>query len=117
MITHDLSTAAHFADRIAVMYLGRIVEEGPANEIARNPQHPYTKALMSVVPQPDPRARRPREILRGETPDPVPRPSGCRFHPRCPIAQDVCRVIDPALRPAPDHPDHRAACVLVDAAP
>jgi peptide/nickel transport system ATP-binding protein len=114
MITHDLSTAAHFADRIAVMYLGRVVEEGPAKEIARNPQHPYTKALMSVVPRPDPRDRSRREILHGETPDPVHVPPGCRFHPRCPIAQGVCREQDPELRPTERGatPDHRAACLF-----
>jgi peptide/nickel transport system ATP-binding protein len=114
MITHDLSTAAHFADRIAVMYLGRVVEEGAAKEIVRNPQHPYTKALMSVVPKPDPRDRAGREILRGETPNPIRVPTGCRFHPRCPIAEDVCRSRDPALEPtkAGTSPDHRAACLF-----
>jgi oligopeptide/dipeptide ABC transporter ATP-binding protein len=114
MITHDLSTAARFADRIAVMYLGRIVEEGPAREVVRNPQHPYTKALLSVVPRRDPRLRRRPQILRGETPDAVRIPSGCRFHPRCPIAIDACTVEDPTLR-RPDgtkSPHHRAACLL-----
>ena len=114
MITHDLSTAAHFADRIAVMYLGRIVEEGPAKEIVRNPQHPYTKALMSVVPKPDPRDRSRRDILQGETPNPIKVPSGCRFHPRCPVAQDVCRDEDPTLHrtKAGATADHRAACLF-----
>jgi oligopeptide/dipeptide ABC transporter ATP-binding protein len=114
MITHDLSTAARFADRIAVMYLGRIVEEGPAGEVVRNPQHPYTKALLSVVPRRDPRMRRRPQILRGETPDAVRIPSGCRFHPRCPIAIEACRTEDPSLRrPAgAQSPHHRAACLL-----
>jgi oligopeptide/dipeptide ABC transporter ATP-binding protein len=114
MITHDLSTAARFADRIAVMYLGRIVEEGPAAEVVRNPQHPYTKALLSVVPRRDPRMRRRPQILRGETPDAVRIPSGCRFHPRCPIAIDVCTTEDPSLRrpAAAKSPQHRAACLL-----
>jgi peptide/nickel transport system ATP-binding protein len=112
MITHDLSTAAHFADRIAVMYLGRIVEEGSAREVVRNPQHPYTKALISVVPKPDPRDRSSPQILTGETPNPVEVPSGCRFHPRCPVATPQCRQIDPELRPAGPE-EHRAACVLV----
>jgi oligopeptide/dipeptide ABC transporter ATP-binding protein len=114
MITHDLSTAARFADRIAVMYLGRIVEEGPAGEVVRNPQHPYTKALLSVVPRRDPRLRRRPQILRGETPDAVRIPSGCRFHPRCPIAIDVCSTEDPSLRrpAAARSPQHRAACLL-----
>jgi peptide/nickel transport system ATP-binding protein len=114
MITHDLSTAAHFADRIAVMYLGRIVEEGPARDVVRNPQHPYTKALISVVPKRDPNEQTPPQILTGETPNPVHVPSGCRFHPRCPVAEERCRSIDPELRPAKAAaaPDHRAACVL-----
>jgi peptide/nickel transport system ATP-binding protein len=115
MITHDLSTAAHFADRIAVMYLGRIVEEGPARDVVRNPQHPYTKALISVVPQRDPRDAARPQILTGETPNPVSVPPGCRFHPRCPIAQESCRSTDPELRrtPAGTSPDHRAACILL----
>jgi peptide/nickel transport system ATP-binding protein len=114
MITHDLSTAAHFADRIAVMYLGRIVEQGPARDVVRNPQHPYTKALLSVVPKPDPRQRSAPQILQGETPDPVDVPTGCRFHPRCPIAVAECSAEDPLLR----HPGaatdlgHLAACLL-----
>jgi oligopeptide/dipeptide ABC transporter ATP-binding protein len=115
MITHDLSTAAHFADRIAVMYLGRIVEQGPSREVVHNPQHPYTKALLSVVPKRDPRDRAPMQILHGETPNPVHIPSGCRFHPRCPVAQPECSTIDPELRPprAARSSEHEAACILV----
>jgi oligopeptide/dipeptide ABC transporter ATP-binding protein len=114
MITHDLSTAAHFSDRIAVMYLGRIVEEGPSRSVIRDPQHPYTKALMSVVPKRDPRERGEPQILHGETPNPIDLPSGCRFHPRCPVAEERCTTIDPALRPVAGAVDvHRAACVLV----
>jgi oligopeptide/dipeptide ABC transporter ATP-binding protein len=115
MITHDLSTAAHFADRIAVMYLGRIVEQGPAAEVIRNPQHPYTKALLSVVPGRDPRQRQRPEILRGETPDAVRIPSGCRFHPRCPLAIDICSAEDPQLRrpSSAEDRDHEAACLLL----
>jgi oligopeptide/dipeptide ABC transporter ATP-binding protein len=114
MITHDLSTAARFADRIAVMYLGRIVEEGPAHEVVHNAQHPYTKALLSVVPRRDPRDRARPQILTGETPDAVRIPSGCRFHPRCPVAIDECSLRDPALeRPRNARTlDHRAACIL-----
>ena len=113
MITHDLSTAAHFADRIAVMYLGRIVEQGPAKDVVRNPQHPYTKALLSVVPKPDPRERSTPQILQGETPNPVSVPTGCRFHPRCPIAVDRCATEDPELRePSAAKPGHLAACLL-----
>jgi peptide/nickel transport system ATP-binding protein len=112
MITHDLSTAARYADRIAVMYLGRIVEEGPAAVVVRDPQHPYTKALLSVVPRRDPRERSRPQILTGEAPDAVRIPPGCRFHPRCPIAIADCREIDPALEPAGGEAGHRAACIL-----
>jgi oligopeptide/dipeptide ABC transporter ATP-binding protein len=98
MITHDLSTATHFADRVAVMYLGRIVEEGPARTIVSDPAHPYTRALISVVPKRDPRRQTEPQILRGETPNPSNVPVGCRFHPRCPIAEDCCREVDPQLR-------------------
>ena len=113
MITHDLSTAAHFADRIAVMYLGRIVEEGPAAEVVRNPQHPYTKALLSVVPARDPRLRAAPQLLAGEAPDPVQVPPGCRFQPRCPVAVEACLREDPALRAlAGTLPGHQAACIL-----
>ncbi len=113
MITHDLSTAAHFADRIAVMYLGRIVEQGPAKSVVRNPQHPYTKALLSVVPKRDPRERSAPQILQGETPNPVDVPEGCRFQPRCPVAVDACLREDPALRAiAGTAPGHQAACIL-----
>ena len=115
MITHDLSTAAHFADRIAVMYLGRIVEEGPAREVVRKPLHPYTRALLSVVPKRDPRDHTTPQILTGETPNPTKIPPGCRFHPRCPVAVDRCPQIDPRLHPPVEAPGsgHTAACILV----
>jgi oligopeptide/dipeptide ABC transporter ATP-binding protein len=115
MITHDLSTAAHYADRIAVMYLGRIVEEGPAREVIENPQHPYTRALLSVVPKRDPRDRSTPQILQGETPNSIRIPQGCRFHPRCPIAIPECKAVDPELRrpAASTDPDHLAACIRV----
>jgi len=114
MITHDLSTAAHFADRIAVMYLGRIVEYGPARQVINDPQHPYTKALLSVVPDRDPRRRKTAQILSGETPNPVAIPTGCRFRPRCPIAEDRCAETDPQLKLArAAHPEpHEVACIL-----
>jgi oligopeptide/dipeptide ABC transporter ATP-binding protein len=113
MITHDLSTAAHFADRIAVMYLGRIVEYGPARSVITDPKHPYTKALLSVVPDRDPRNRRTPQILSGETPNPVAIPSGCRFRPRCPIAEDRCASVDPALSPVAGRAgSHEVACLL-----
>jgi len=118
MITHDLSTAVRFAQRIAVMYLGRIVEEGPAASVVRNPQHPYTKALLSVVPRRDPRDRRRPQILKGETPDAVAIPTGCRFHPRCPVAIERCSIEDPALaQPATAQEGHRAACLLLPTGP
>jgi oligopeptide/dipeptide ABC transporter ATP-binding protein len=119
MITHDLSTAAHFADRIAVMYLGRIVEEGPARQVVRNPQHPYTRALITVVPKRDPREQTTPQILTGETPNPIRVPSGCRFHPRCPIAEPRCSTIDPSLQRPRDAatPDHRAACIITAPGP
>ena len=115
MITHDLSTAAHYADRIAVMYLGRIVEEGPTPEVIENPQHPYTRALLSVVPKRDPRDRGTPQILRGETPNSIHIPAGCRFNPRCPMAIAECKTVDPELRrPAASRDTkHLAACIRV----
>ncbi len=89
-ITHDLSLAWVLADRIGVMYLGKILEEGPARELIRHPRHPYTKSLISVVPIPDPDRKRPRILLKGERPDAADIPPGCRFHPRCPVAFEKC---------------------------
>lgn len=114
LITHDLVTAGQHADRIVVMYLGRIVEQGPAREVLHHPAHPYTKALLSAVPRLDPADRPERQILRDETPDPINIPTGCRFHPRCPSAQLPCREVDPELRrPDAAPPQHRAVCILV----
>ena len=112
MITHDLSTVAAYADRIAVMYLGRIVEHGPTRQVLSEPRHPYAQALLSVVPVPDPAARRRPVILGGETPDPSRIPSGCRFHPRCPLAFDRCPTVDPPLFDV--GADHQAACLLAE---
>jgi oligopeptide/dipeptide ABC transporter ATP-binding protein len=109
-ITHDLGTVAYFADRLAVMYLGRIVEIGVTREVLSNPQHPYTKALLSVVPVPNPRLRRERVVLQGETPNPISLPTGCRFHPRCPVAIERCKDIDPPFVEVA--PSHTAACLL-----
>jgi peptide/nickel transport system ATP-binding protein len=89
-ITHDLATAKFFCDRIAIMYLGRIVELGPTEEIFANPRHPYTRSLLAAVPEPDPRVEVSREVPRGEVPDAAIRPAGCSFHPRCPKAFEVC---------------------------
>jgi peptide/nickel transport system ATP-binding protein len=108
-ITHDLSLAWVISDRIAVMYLGRIVEIGDTEEVVANPKHPYTKALISVIPVPDPTAHREHVILQGETPNPANIPSGCRFHPRCPEAMDECREVDP--EDVHIGGDHYAACI------
>jgi oligopeptide/dipeptide ABC transporter ATP-binding protein len=110
-ITHDLASAAYIADQVAVMYLGIIVEKGPANEIIKNPQHPYTKALMSVIPSPNPERRKKRIVLKGETPNPIDLPPGCRFHPRCPVAVPECAVVEPKLKDLGEN--HQAACLLL----
>jgi peptide/nickel transport system ATP-binding protein len=108
--THDLATAGYFTDRMAVMYLGRIVELGPTRQVLANPRHPYTQALLSVVPAPNPRRRRARLILKGEIPNPIEIPAGCRFHPRCPQVTPDCSKIDPVLRIVED--GHLKACIL-----
>ncbi len=108
-ITHDLATAAYFTDRVAVMYLGRIVEIGPTKTVLSDPRHPYTRALLSVIPVPNPRRRRKRMILAGETPNPIDLPSGCRFHPRCPEASDQCSQTEPELQTV--GADHQVACL------
>jgi oligopeptide/dipeptide ABC transporter ATP-binding protein len=108
--THDLATAGFFTDRMAVMYLGRIVELGPTVEVLSEPRHPYTRALISVVPVPNPRRRRKRMILEGEIPNPIDIPLGCRFHPRCPAAIPECHEVDPQLRQVT--PNHEVACIL-----
>lgn len=109
LITHDLSVARYMCDRIAIMYLGKIMETGPTGVIVDNPLHPYTEALISVIPVPDPKLRdRERLILRGEIPDPVNVPPGCRFHPRCSYAIDVCREAEPEMVEV--EKDHFVAC-------
>ncbi len=110
-ITHDLASAAYIADRVAVMYLGRIVEIGPAEAVLDDPRHPYTKALMSVIPVPNPRQRKKRIVLKGETPNPIDLPTGCRFHPRCPEAIPSCSKTGPKLKDLGDN--HQAACLLL----
>jgi peptide/nickel transport system ATP-binding protein len=101
-ISHDLGVVEHIGHRIAVMYLGRIVELATRDALFANPQHPYTEALLQSAPAPDPRARRARPILEGEVPSPLSPPSGCAFHPRCPYAVARCREEVPALRPIGD---------------
>jgi peptide/nickel transport system ATP-binding protein len=115
-ITHDIATARHFSDRIAVMYLGRIVEFGPSRDVVADPQHPYTKALLAAVPEPDPANRgRLRDVVPGEPPDPIRVPSGCAFHPRCPVAIDgVCPEVLPLLETAAGR---LVACHLVTGVP
>jgi len=110
-VSHDLGVVRHVADRIAVMYLGKIVELSDRDELYSAPKHPYTRALLSAVPIPDPQIekRRQRIILSGDLPSPIKIPSGCRFHTRCPMAQDICREIEPAYE-AKEGREHYAAC-------
>jgi oligopeptide/dipeptide ABC transporter ATP-binding protein len=120
MITHDLSTVVGHADRVAVMYGGRIVEQGPTREVINNPRHPYTKALLSVDPSRHAAPDRERVLLSGEPPSPVSLPTGCHFHPRCPIATPECAHTDPPERVVAtagngsgsiDERGHSAACL------
>jgi oligopeptide/dipeptide ABC transporter ATP-binding protein len=112
-ISHDLSVVEHIADRVVVMYLGTLVEVGARDQIWRNPQHPYTKALLAAAPIADPKAARARQrtVLQGELPSPIDPPAGCPFHSRCPIAQDRCKLDRPVLRPVAG--GAQAACHFV----
>jgi peptide/nickel transport system ATP-binding protein len=109
-ITHDLATAKYLCDRIAIMYLGRIVEIGSRNELFSRPHHPYTQALLEAVPVPDPVQRRTEEVVRGEIPSAINPPTGCHFHPRCPHAMPRCREARPPLKEI--SPQHLSACLL-----
>ncbi len=107
-VAHDLSVVENVSNRVSVMYVGKIVETASTKELYRHPLHPYTEALLSAVPRPDPKAKKKRIILQGEAPSPANPPAGCHFHPRCPYAQDVCKVDAPPLREV--KPNHFAAC-------
>jgi oligopeptide/dipeptide ABC transporter ATP-binding protein len=111
-VAHNLSVVEHISDRVAVMYLGKMVELTGREELYRDPLHPYTKALMSAIPVPDPTLKRERTILKGDVPSPLNPPKGCRFHPRCPVAIDRCSVDEPVFKEI--RPDHWAACWLVE---
>ncbi|MDX2205650.1 MAG: dipeptide ABC transporter ATP-binding protein [Hyphomicrobiaceae bacterium] len=114
-IAHDLAVVRHIADRIAVMYLGEIVEIGDKRELTGAPRHPYTRALLSAVPFPDPGSREPKPVLQGDVPSPLQQPPGCKFHPRCPFAVDRCKAERPVLRRLPGGIE--AACHRVEELP
>ena len=116
-ISHDLAIVEHLTHRVAVMYLGKIVEIADRASLFAKPRHPYTRCLLSAVPVPDPKAARDRIILSGDVPSPINPPSGCRFHTRCPYVFDRCRVEEPILRPMPGAPAGQTAACHLDELP
>jgi peptide/nickel transport system ATP-binding protein len=110
-IAHDLAVVRHISDRVGVMYLGRLAELAPSAALFAEPLHPYTRALLSAVPEPNPRAPRNRQRLVGEVPSPLNPPQGCRFHPRCPLARDLCKTSVPEWREVAT--GHHVACHAV----
>jgi peptide/nickel transport system ATP-binding protein/oligopeptide transport system ATP-binding protein len=112
-IAHNLSVVEHISDRVGVMYLGKMVEVASRETLFRNPMHPYTQALLSAIPMPDPNYKKERIVLTGDVPSPLNPPSGCRFHPRCPRVMDVCKEIDPPFEQK--YSDHWVACHLYSA--
>ncbi len=111
-VAHNLSVVEHIADRIGVMYLGKMVETAPRKKLFTNPLHPYTQALFSAIPVPNPRIKKERVVLQGDVPSPLNPPSGCRFHTRCPFVMDICKQEEPVFKQV--EPDHWTACWKVD---
>ncbi|MBT8145653.1 MAG: ATP-binding cassette domain-containing protein, partial [Gammaproteobacteria bacterium] len=111
-IAHDLAVVKHVSDRIAIMYLGKLVEEGPGQTIYKNARHPYTQSLISAIPIPDPRHHVQRQVLTGDVPSPIDPPGGCSFHPRCPKAMPECKAHVPRLTPLHDRANQKVSCFL-----
>ena len=111
-ISHNIAITAFMSRRIGVMYLGKLVEIGPSQDILKKPLHPYTQALLKAIPQPDPKNKREKRMVVGEIPSPIDRPGGCPFHTRCPFVQDICRQVVPELREL--RPEQSVACHLAE---